>query len=579
VDWLFQLRSSEFFLWRHCLLGLLTLQPIYATQNTVEIPPLTHHHAYSRMTRRNTQRNRGPRRREPTDLKPSISTASIATVVLIGLAIFTDNRENAPHWALNLGRLHLALLHLPIGFFGVLTILEYLDSSKNGPRIGKACQIVLDFTVIVACISAVLGILLALSGGYDESLLNRHRWLGVLIAIFTFWLVVLRHWARNKSRSGFSIPYHGALVATLILLLVTGNDGITLTHGSGYLSENMEASSNVEDGPLTIDEADIYQDVINPIFAASCYECHGPDKQKGELRLDSYELAMLGGELDDTIVPGDLEASELVYRLHLEIDDDEHMPPEGKPQPTEGQEEILAWWIQTGAPSEGVVAELEMSGEIESAIVAHLNNSGDEDTEFVEEVEIPRAPMKAWEDIQADVNALDQETNIAILRVALDSPAVRVKSPFGDDKIDDDALAKLSPLAENIIELEIGFSDVTNEGLAIVSTMPNLEKLYLQKTGISDDALTHLEGLNHLRYLNLYGTQITDTGLESLVDLPSLDSLFIWETNVTEEAADSFKERKLAQTGIEDWEAEIEALKARIRDATILVDTGVEVQE
>ena len=113
------------------------------------------------MTRRNTQRNRGPRRREPTDLKPSIITASIATVVLIGLAIFSDNRENAPQWALNLGGLHLALLHLPIGFFGVLAILEYLDSSKNGPRIGKACQIVLDFTVIVACVSAVLGILLS----------------------------------------------------------------------------------------------------------------------------------------------------------------------------------------------------------------------------------------------------------------------------------------------------------------------------------------------------------------------------------------------------------------------------------
>jgi len=109
--------------------------------------------------------------------------------------------------------------------------------------------------------------------------------------------------------------------------------------------------------------------------------------------------------------------------------------------------------------------------------------------------------------------------------------------------------------------------------------MPNLEKLYLQKTGISDDALTHLEGLNHLRYLNLYGTQISDTGLQNLIDLPNLDSLFIWETNVTKEAADSFKERKLAQTGVEDWEAEIEALKARIRNATILVDTGVDVQE
>ena len=37
---------------------------------------------------------------------------------------------------------------------------------------------------------------------------------------------------------------------------------------------------------------------------------------------------------------GDLEASELIYRLHLEIDDDEHMPPEDKPQPTEDQEKF-----------------------------------------------------------------------------------------------------------------------------------------------------------------------------------------------------------------------------------------------
>ena len=61
---------------------------------------------------------------------------------------------------------------------------------------------------------------------------------------------------------------------------------------------------------------------------------------EGRASLDSYELAMLGGELGDTIVPEDLEASELIYRLHLEIDDDEHMPPKEKPQPTEGQEEI-----------------------------------------------------------------------------------------------------------------------------------------------------------------------------------------------------------------------------------------------
>ncbi len=564
-------------------------RPCQCKQITVEKPLLSYHHAYSNMIRRNTQRNRPPRPRQPTDLKPSIITASIATLVLLCLAMFTDDAESAPNWVLFFGRFHPALLHLPIGFYGVLAILEYLDSSKSGPRIGKACQIVLDFTAIVAAIAAVLGILLALPGGYNEQLLDRHRWLGTLAAVFAFWLIVLRQWARNKSRSGFSIPYHGSLAATLILLFVVGHDGGTLTHGSGYLTRymptpiknifGMDISQDEDNGPLALDEADIYLDVIDPIFKQTCYECHGPDKEKGDLRLDSFELAMQGGELGDTIVPGDPESSELIFRLHLEIDDDEHMPPEGKQQPTEGQEDILAWWVEAGAPSEGIVAELEIPSEIESAIVAMLNDSGDEATEIVEKIEIPSVPMKPWEEIAADVEALDQEPNINVLRVALDSPAVRVKSPFGEAKIDDAALAKLSPLALNIIELEIGFSDVTDEGLTAVSSMPNLEKLYLQKTSITDEALVLLEGLNRLRYLNIYGTEVSDTGLEYLINLPSLESLFVWETNVTKEAADEFRARKLAQTGVEQWEAEIEALKAKIRDASILVDTGVEVRE
>ena len=35
---------------------------------------------------------------------------------------------------------------------------------------------------------------------------------------------------------------------------------------------------------------------IQPIFQKSCIECHGPDKQKGKLRLDNKEAALKGGE-------------------------------------------------------------------------------------------------------------------------------------------------------------------------------------------------------------------------------------------------------------------------------------------
>ena len=64
---------------------------------------------------------------------------------------------------------------------------------------------------------------------------------------------------------------------------------------------------------------------IRPILADTCYKCHGPDEheRKADLRLDTQS-----GLLDDSdsIVPGDLDASELYARI-VSNDEDELMPP------------------------------------------------------------------------------------------------------------------------------------------------------------------------------------------------------------------------------------------------------------
>ncbi|MBL9153896.1 MAG: DUF1553 domain-containing protein [Verrucomicrobiales bacterium] len=81
-----------------------------------------------------------------------------------------------------------------------------------------------------------------------------------------------------------------------------------------------------------------------------CFACHGPDEKKREakLRLDVREAAIEAG----AIVPGDVEASELVYRLDCE-DPDELMPPKGKGEPlTDTQKTLLRDWVKAGAPYE-----------------------------------------------------------------------------------------------------------------------------------------------------------------------------------------------------------------------------------
>ncbi len=65
---------------------------------------------------------------------------------------------------------------------------------------------------------------------------------------------------------------------------------------------------------------------IRPIFEVSCFRCHGADRQKGKLRLDSLEAALKGGEDGPVVVPGDSAKSSLVIAV-ARLDPDSAMPP------------------------------------------------------------------------------------------------------------------------------------------------------------------------------------------------------------------------------------------------------------
>src|SRR5213592_2730876 len=56
-----------------------------------------------------------------------------------------------------------------------------------------------------------------------------------------------------------------------------------------------------------------YAKEIKPIFDKSCIKCHGPEKQKGKLRLDSLEAALKGGQDGKVIEPGNSADSMLVH--------------------------------------------------------------------------------------------------------------------------------------------------------------------------------------------------------------------------------------------------------------------------
>jgi len=88
---------------------------------------------------------------------------------------------------------------------------------------------------------------------------------------------------------------------------------------------------------------------IRPILERSCLGCHGPERAKSDLRLDSPDRALKGGENGPDIVPGQSAKSPII-QLTARVVPDSAMPPEGRGEPlTPAQVGLLRAWIDQGA--------------------------------------------------------------------------------------------------------------------------------------------------------------------------------------------------------------------------------------
>ncbi len=107
------------------------------------------------------------------------------------------------------------------------------------------------------------------------------------------------------------------------------------------------------------DEQVDYLRDVKPILAAHCVTCHGAEKPRGGLRLDTAEAALAGGNLGETVVPGEPDESELLLSVLGEGATDQM--PLNRPPLSEAEIEVLRAWIAEGAssPAEEVASEAE----------------------------------------------------------------------------------------------------------------------------------------------------------------------------------------------------------------------------
>ena len=109
--------------------------------------------------------------------------------------------------------------------------------------------------------------------------------------------------------------------------------------------------------PAAADDVEFFEARVRPLLAERCHDCHGPDRQRSALRLDSVAHMLAGGSRGPAVVPGDPDASLIVRAVRGEEPEYE-MPPRDKLSAEEI--DVLVTWIENGAkgPQESVeVAE------------------------------------------------------------------------------------------------------------------------------------------------------------------------------------------------------------------------------
>lgn len=338
--------------------------------------------------------------------------------------------------ALFVGRFHPLVVHLPIGMLVLVACLE-LGTLLSKGRIDAApvLPVVLPIAFASSVVAFVAGTQLSRAGGYDDDLLTLHRCFALAAvvgvgAMLLAWLFV----ARGAPRA----IYRVTLACALALLSIGAHFGGTMTHGEGYLTafapgfgrsgRDPEADAPAIDAGRAA-EPRLFDDVVGPMLRDRCVSCHGPDKAKGGLRVDSLDALAKGGKSGPGIVPGDAAKGAVLERVRRPSSAEGHMPPAGKPQLSEAEVEILRAWIDRGANAETKVSDVLISPAAVAQLESVLRRA-------------PAAPSKA------DVS----ENPPAAPETVVDAPAAASSSPdaSASSSPDASAAASISPEAPRV---------------------------------------------------------------------------------------------------------------------------------
>jgi uncharacterized membrane protein len=444
-----------------------------------------------------------------------------------------------------LGRLHVLVLHLPLGLLTLAVALEIMARFARFASLRPFLMILWMAGAATAILTVILGFMHAAESAFaGSSGVEAHRWAGVALMLAACAVAVLRWRAPRPAKLA-----EGAVLAAVslvgILVIVSGHLGGSLTHGEDYLIEYAPAAirrlagvseTQLRPKPTELASADLYLDVVAPALKQRCGTCHNERKRGGQLSLASFEALMQGGDAGAVIVPGSPDRSDLFRRISLPRDHKDFMPKEGKTPLTDDEVGAIRIWIAHGAQGTGPATALMLDGESTALLERVLGLRGEASAQTAgtqggahndEHDELPTVQATSPEFITA------LESSGFVVRPIAKSSNLLDVDLSGSQPISPQQLELLKQVAPQILRLNLANAGLADPDTKVLSQMVNLRRLRLEGNSLGDAGVRQLAALTQLRYLNLHGTRVTDSGLESLATLEHLRELYLWNSAVT----------------------------------------------
>ena len=436
-----------------------------------------------------------------------------------------------------LGRLHPLIVHLPIGFIMLALLLQWYDRKEK--EWSKLLSLIFFWAGVTAVLACITGYLQYKGEGYSFDSVKWHLWSGIVTALFCF-VMYLRLAPKNFSGFLEKAPLSILGIVAFLLISFTGHQGGNITHGEDYLIEPLPNSVKsllgyevIEEKELVLtednwEEALVYEDVIQPILNSKCVSCHNPKKTKGELLLHSKEGILKGGESGDVLAMHSDE-SELYNRMVLPIDDDDHMPPEGKKQPTKEEIKLIAAWMDVGHPMKGTVKENKLKKELFTSFFPTKTYTGHPETEIAE---ASKDSIQMIEEYGIYVDPISESTHFL-------SVSCINKPTFKDSDFE-----RLLSIKQQIAQLDLGGTEVSDAIFTQLAQLPNLSILKLDDTKITGSQIDQLNVLNHLRSINLTGSNFNQD-VQLFSSFKNLERVYLYKTEVDQNGPKNLNDGRL----------------------------------